>query len=48
MDEGFSEARVLVEVSLLPDEIHVASGRWTMAMARGVVDRIFKHGHIQK
>lgn len=48
MDEGFSEARVLAEVSLLPDKIRVASGRRAIAMAAGVVDRIYKHGQVQK
>lgn len=48
MDEGFSEARVLAEVSLLPDKIRVASGRRAVAMATGVVDRIYKSGQAQK
>ncbi|KAF1002774.1 uncharacterized protein LOC141700246 [Apium graveolens] len=48
VDEGFSEARVLAEVSLLPDKIRVASGRRAIAMAAGVVDRIYKHGQVQK
>ncbi|KAE8703845.1 Detected protein of confused Function [Hibiscus syriacus] len=37
VDEGFSEARVLTEVSLLPDKIRVASGRRPVAMATGFV-----------
>ncbi|XP_024976467.1 uncharacterized protein LOC112514307 [Cynara cardunculus var. scolymus] len=48
VDEGFSEARVLAEVSLLPDKIRVASGRRAVAMATGVVDRSFKRGNVQK
>ncbi|KAI7736624.1 hypothetical protein M8C21_025709 [Ambrosia artemisiifolia] len=48
VDEGFSEARVLAEVSLLPDKIRVASGRRAVAMATGVVDRTFKRGQVQK
>lgn len=39
MDEGFSEARVIAEVSLLPDKIRIASGRRAVAMATGVIDR---------
>lgn len=39
MDEGFSDARVLAEVSLLPDKIRISSGRRPVAMAAGVVDR---------
>lgn len=39
MEEGYSEARVLAEVSLLPDKIRIASGRRAVAMATGVVDR---------
>lgn len=39
MDGGFSEARVLAEVSLLPDKIRIASGRRAVAMATGVIDR---------
>ncbi|KAK1588636.1 hypothetical protein Q3G72_025282 [Acer saccharum] len=44
VDEGFSEARVLAEVSLLPDKIRIASGRNAVAMATGVIDRTFKQG----
>lgn len=39
MGEGYSEARVLAEVSLLPDKIRIASGRRAVAMTTGVVDR---------
>ncbi|OAY74659.1 hypothetical protein ACMD2_02370 [Ananas comosus] len=48
VDEGFSEARVLAEVSLLPDKVRIASGRRPVAMAAGVVDRSYKHGEIRK
>lgn len=48
VDEGFSEARLLAEVSLLPDKIRISSGRRAVAMATGVIDRIFKHGEVQK
>ncbi|KAA8531935.1 hypothetical protein F0562_006348 [Nyssa sinensis] len=48
VDEGFSEARVLAEVTLLPDKIRVASGRRAVAMATGVVDRTYKHGQARK
>lgn len=48
VDEGFSEARVLAEVSLLPDKIRVSSGRRAVALATGVVDRTYKPGKPQK
>ncbi|XWS33815.1 hypothetical protein CRYUN_Cryun22dG0115200 [Craigia yunnanensis] len=48
VDEGFSEARLLAEVSLLPDKIRVASGRRPVAMATGVIDRSYKTGQPQK
>ena len=48
MDEGFSEARVLAEVSLLPDKIRIASGRRAVAMATGVIDRNYKRKEPQK
>lgn len=44
VDEGFGEARVLAEVSLLPDKIRIASGRQAVAMATGVIDRTYKQG----
>ncbi|RYQ79992.1 hypothetical protein Ahy_Scaffold1g106701 isoform B [Arachis hypogaea] len=47
VDEGFSEARVLAEVSLLPDKIRVTSGRRPVAMATGYIDR-YKMGQRQK
>ncbi|KAK2990452.1 hypothetical protein RJ640_011200 [Escallonia rubra] len=48
VDEGFSEARVLAEVTLLPDKIRVSSGRRAVAMATGTVDRAYKGGQVQK
>ncbi|KAF4371885.1 hypothetical protein G4B88_016948 [Cannabis sativa] len=39
VDEGFSNARVIAEVSLLPDKVRVSSGRRAVAMATGVIDR---------
>lgn len=44
VDEGFSEARVLAVVSLLPDKVRVSTGRRAVAMATGVVDRTYKAG----
>ncbi|KAJ8451964.1 hypothetical protein Cgig2_007447 [Carnegiea gigantea] len=44
VDEGFSEARVLAEVTLLPDKVRVASGRRPVAMATGVIDRTYNQG----
>lgn len=44
VDEGFSEARVLAEVSLLPDKVRVSSGRRAVAMATGVIERTYKQG----
>lgn len=48
VDEGFSEARLLTEVSLLPDKVRISSGRRPVAMAAGFVDRTQKHGEIRK
>lgn len=39
VDEGFSNALVLAEVSLLPDKVRVASGRRAVAMVTGVIER---------
>ncbi|XP_057449340.1 uncharacterized protein LOC130740682 [Lotus japonicus] len=47
VDEGFSEARVLAEVSLLPDKVRVMTGRRPVAMATGYIDR-YKVGQPQK
>ncbi|XP_039011395.1 uncharacterized protein LOC120140478 isoform X3 [Hibiscus syriacus] len=43
VDEGFSEARLLAEVSLLPDKVRVASGRRPVAMATGVIERTYRN-----
>lgn len=48
VDEGFKEARLRAEVSLLPDKIRVSSGRRAVAMATGVIDRTYKPGEAQK
>ncbi|CAL9080094.1 unnamed protein product [Musa textilis] len=48
VDEGFAEARVLAEVSLLPDKIRISSGRRPVALASGVVDRSYKNGEMRK
>ncbi|KAB5556828.1 hypothetical protein DKX38_007737 [Salix brachista] len=46
VDEGgFSEARLLIELSLLPDKTRVVTGRRAVAMATGVIDRRCKEGH---
>lgn len=39
VDEGFSNSRLLTEVSLLPDKVRVASGRRAVAMAAGFIER---------
>ena len=39
VDEGFSNARVIAEVSLLPDKVRVSSGRRPVAMAAGFIER---------
>lgn len=41
VDEGFSEARMLTEVSLLPDKLRIATGRRAVAMATGFIDRSY-------
>ncbi|XP_068646390.1 uncharacterized protein [Aristolochia californica] len=48
VDEGFSEAYLLAEVSLLPDKIRVSSGRQAVALAVGVIDRFHRPGERQK
>lgn len=48
VDEGFGEAHVLSEVSLLPDKVRVSTGRRPVAMAAGYLERIYKHGDIRK
>ncbi|KAG6397396.1 hypothetical protein SASPL_143563 [Salvia splendens] len=41
VDEGFSEALVLAEVSLLPDKTRIATGRRAVAMATGVIEKTY-------
>ena len=48
VDEGFSEARVLAEVTLLPDKVRVASGRRAVSMATGFIDRTYRQGQPRK
>ncbi|PIA55940.1 hypothetical protein AQUCO_00700332v1 [Aquilegia coerulea] len=48
VDEGFGEAHILAEISLLPANIRVSSGRRAVAMATGFVDRSYKHGEARK
>eukprot|EP01018_Ginkgo_biloba_P019020 Gb_09661 [translate_table: standard] len=48
VDEGFNEARLITEVSLLPERVRIAAGRRAVAMATGFVDRVRKHGEIRK
>ncbi|KAL3844707.1 hypothetical protein ACJIZ3_002110 [Penstemon smallii] len=38
-DEGFNEASLLAEVSLLPDKVRIATGRRAVAMATGVINK---------
>ncbi|KAJ7513865.1 hypothetical protein O6H91_23G017300 [Diphasiastrum complanatum] len=40
-NEGFGEARILAEVSLLPERVRVAAGRRPVAMAAGALRRPF-------
>jgi hypothetical protein len=48
IDEAFTEAGVLAEVSLLPEKVRITSGRRAVAMASGVVDWSFMHGEVKK
>ncbi|KAL6873520.1 hypothetical protein ACP4OV_013602 [Aristida adscensionis] len=47
-EPGFHEARVMADVSLLPDNVRVASGRRPVAMAVGAVDRTYRPGDVRK
>ncbi|PUZ58932.1 hypothetical protein GQ55_4G002200 [Panicum hallii var. hallii] len=47
-DAGFHEARVMADISLLPDNVRVASGRRPIAMAVGSVDRSYRAGDVRK
>lgn len=48
VDEGFSEARVLAEVSLLPDKLRIATGRRAVAMATGVIEKSYNNREARK
>ncbi|XP_042030756.1 uncharacterized protein LOC121777536 [Salvia splendens] len=48
VDEGFSEARVLAEVSLLPDKTRIATGRRAVAMATGVIEKTYDKREARK
>ncbi len=41
-NQGFEEARVLAEVSLLPQNVRVGTGRRPVAIAAGEVKRVYK------
>ncbi|CAN6200408.1 unnamed protein product [Urochloa humidicola] len=47
-DNGFREARLMADISLLPDNVRVASGRRPIAMAVGNVDRSYRAGEVRK
>ncbi|CAN6162583.1 unnamed protein product [Urochloa humidicola] len=47
-DNGFHEARLMADISLLPDNVRVASGRRPIAMAVGNVDRSYRAGEVRK
>lgn len=48
MDEGFAEARVLTEFSLLPEKIRIATGRRAVAMATGVIEKSYNKREVRK
>ncbi|KAH6810210.1 FG-GAP repeat-containing protein [Perilla frutescens var. hirtella] len=48
VDEGFSEARLLAEVSLLPDKLRIATGRRAVAMATGVIEKSYNKREARK
>lgn len=48
VDEGFSEARVLAEVSLLPDKVRILSGRRAVAMETGFIDKSYSQKEPRK
>ncbi|XP_078447906.1 FG-GAP repeat-containing protein [Wolffia australiana] len=48
VDEGYSEARVLGEVSLLPDKVRISFGRRAVAMAVGMIGRTYKDSERKK
>jgi hypothetical protein len=46
-ETGFHEARVMAEISLLPDNVRVASGRRPIAMAVGTFDRSYREADVR-
>ncbi|KAH7314480.1 hypothetical protein KP509_21G004500 [Ceratopteris richardii] len=44
VDDGFSEARILANVSLLPDKVRITAGRLPVAMATGSIQRTYRDG----
>eukprot|EP00252_Welwitschia_mirabilis_P007876 TRINITY_DN19585_c0_g1_i1.p1 TRINITY_DN19585_c0_g1~~TRINITY_DN19585_c0_g1_i1.p1 ORF type:complete len:697 (+),score=126.02 TRINITY_DN19585_c0_g1_i1:313-2403(+) len=47
-NDGFSEARQLSEISLLPERVRISAGRRAVAMATGFIDRVHRPGEIRK
>jgi hypothetical protein len=47
-ETSFHEARVMAEISLLPDNVRVASGRRPIAMAVGTLDRSYRDADVRK
>ncbi|KAH9315438.1 hypothetical protein KI387_024065, partial [Taxus chinensis] len=47
-DEGFSEARMIAEVSLLPERVRISAGRRPVAFSTGFVDSVHKKGEVRK
>ncbi|KAK3131349.1 hypothetical protein QOZ80_6BG0505260 [Eleusine coracana subsp. coracana] len=47
-ETGFHEARVMAEISLLPDNVRITSGRRPIAMAVGTVDRSYRDADVRK
>uniref|UniRef100_A0A0E0MDH5 FG-GAP repeat-containing protein n=1 Tax=Oryza punctata TaxID=4537 RepID=A0A0E0MDH5_ORYPU len=45
-DASFHDARLMADVSLLPSNVRVSSGRRPVAMAVGTVDRHYAHAHV--
>ncbi|XP_024542548.1 uncharacterized protein LOC9648148 [Selaginella moellendorffii] len=47
-EDGFSEARTVTEVSLLPEKVRISAGRRPVAMAAGVIQRSYNEGKPRK
>ena len=47
-DDGFSESRILAKVSLLPEKVRIAAGRFPVAMAAGSIQRSYRQNDIAK